>query len=88
MTQQERDAIADALRRRGVRLPCPRCGNNDFSVIDGYFSNPLQQNVGDLVLGGQTIPTAVVACSHCGFLSQHALGALGLLPAQNGGTQS
>jgi hypothetical protein len=30
--------------------------------------------------GGQTVPAAAIVCNRCGFLSQHALGALGLLP--------
>jgi hypothetical protein len=33
-----------------------------------------------LVLGGPSVPTAVLACNRCGWVAQHALGVLGLLP--------
>jgi ribosomal protein S27AE len=80
MKQEEKDKIIKALEERLAKLPCPRCGNQQFSLADGYFSQPLQENLGGIVLGGPAIPSVVVVCNKCGFISQHALGALGLLP--------
>jgi hypothetical protein len=34
-----------------------------------------------LSLGGLGIPSIAIICNRCGFISQHALGTLGLLPA-------
>jgi len=81
MTQAEREDIAQRLTQRGAQLPCPRCARRNFAVLDGYFVNPLQQTPSDLVLGGATVPTVAIVCTNCGFLSLHALGTLGLLPA-------
>lgn len=83
MKPEEKEKIINALEDRFAKLPCPRCGNQQFSLADGYFSQPLQENLGGIVLGGPAIPSVVVVCNKCGFISQHALGALGLLPIQN-----
>lgn len=63
-------------------LVCPRCGNAGFTIIDGIFNQPLQSEMSGLVLGGPSIPSAVTACQRCGFIAQHALGALGFLPTE------
>lgn len=82
MKQEEKDKIISALEERFAKHPCPRCGNQQFSLAEGYFNQPLQEKLGGLVLGGPSIPSVVVICARCGFISQHALGALGLLPTQ------
>lgn len=78
----DKDRIVRALLSKGANLPCPRCGNLNFAVLDGYFNQPLQMKLDGLYLGGPSIPTVVTACVKCGFLSCHALGALGLLPPE------
>jgi hypothetical protein len=35
-------------------------------------------------MASPTVPAIAIACSNCGFISQHAAGALGLLPAPQG----
>ncbi len=83
LSKTQKEKIVKTLRERGVSLPCPRCGNNNFTLIDGYFNQPIQIELGGLVLGGPTIPSIVLACTKCGFLSQHALGVLNLLPKED-----
>ena len=93
MNQEERDRIIGALNERGVTLPCSRCGNNNFTLIDGYFNHTFQPQLnGNVILGGPSIPSVGVVCSRCGLINYHAVGALGLLPSQttplqNGETQ-
>ena len=77
--------IIKALEQRGAILPCPRCGSRQFSVAkEGYFNQTLQTELTGIVIGGPSIPTVVVICSKCGYVAQHALGALGLLPKEGG----
>jgi len=86
MTSEEKQKIIKILENIGVTLPCPRCGKNKFIILDGYFNQPLQEKIkGDIVFGGPAIPSVVTACSNCGFISLHALGALGLLPSSRKG---
>lgn len=84
---EEKEKIIKALEERSVNLPCPRCGNQQFSVAEGYFSQSLQKDLGGVILGGPTLPSVVIVCTRCGFLSQHALGALGLLDNRGNGEQ-
>lgn len=79
LTEEQKQQIANKLNSKGLKMVCPMCGNNHFSVVDGYLSNPLQSDLHNLNLGGQVLPTCAIVCDNCGFTSQHALGALGLL---------
>lgn len=81
-TQEQKDKIIKALMERRARAPCPRCGNQNFTLLDGFFNQSLQTELGNIVLGGPSIPSVVVVCTRCGFVSQHALGALGMLPKE------
>jgi ribosomal protein S27AE len=82
LSPEQKRKVVEALEKVGARLPCPRCGNNNFTLLDGYFNQPVQTELAGLVLGGPSVPSAVVVCTRCGYLSQHALGALGLLPKE------
>ena len=79
MKEEDKKNIIDILSRKKATLPCQRCGNTSFTVIDGYATLSLSEKAGDIVLGGKSIPTVIIACTNCGNLNQHALGALGLL---------
>jgi len=85
LSKEEMDKIIKELEKRGAVKPCPRCGNNDFMIIDGYFSQTLQTDLSKgLAIGGPSIPSAIIVCTKCGYMSQHALGILGLLPNEGG----
>ena len=86
ITEQQKHRIIQELEKRGANLPCPRCGNKSFTLLDGYVNQTLAGELSAaIIVGGPSIPSAVTACTRCGFLSHHALGALGLL--QGGGPQ-
>lgn len=80
LNKKQKEQIIEALRNKGVKGICPMCGNKHFVLADGYFNNTLQADIVKLSLGGSGIPTAPIICSNCGFVSEHALGVLGLLP--------
>ena len=82
MKKVEKEEIIEQLLKKGVDRPCPRCGNDAITLVDGFFNQTVQDDASDFVIGGASIPTIVTACTNCGFLSQHALGVLGLLPHQ------
>ena len=84
MKEDEKQRIIQALEERGAKLPCPRCGNQQFTLVNGYFNQTIQTELKGIVIGGPSVPSIVVACTRCGYLSQHALGALGLLPKEGG----
>ena len=85
MSPEQAANIIRVLQQRNATRPCPRCGNQHFTLLEGFFNQPVS---GDYFSGGffaypqgPTVPSVVTACSNCGFLSQHALGVLGLLPS-------
>lgn len=83
MTTDEKNKIIEVLKQRGLTSQCPRCNHPNWSLIDGYFNQTIQPNVeGSIVIGGPSVPSIALACNNCGFISQHALGALGLLAKQ------
>ena len=79
ITPEKKEKIIETLIERGATLPCPRCGNKSFTILDGYFNQSIQTGVKGIVLGERSVPSIALACSRCGFMSQHALGVLGLL---------
>jgi hypothetical protein len=80
LSEDAKKRIVEALTAKGVNKPCPRCGRNEFTLLNGYFVHPLQPELGNYVLGGDSVPTVITACTNCGYIAQHALGALGIKP--------
>lgn len=78
--QEAKQKIAKQIEAKSALQPCARCGNKNFSLLDGFASLPLTQEVSNnVILGGPSVPCAVIACDNCGHIAFHALGALGLL---------
>lgn len=81
MTSEEKQKIVDALHKKRANRPCPRCDEKNFTLLDGYFNQSIQQSLtAGVILGGPSIPSIVILCNNCGYMSQHALGVLGLIP--------
>jgi len=66
------------FRARVTDFKCPACGLKSFSV-EGPFSKTIQNTPGAFVVGGPAIPTMGLVCKNCGYISEFALGLLGLL---------
>lgn len=82
MNEDQKKKVIKALQDKGAVLPCPRCGNQNFTLIDGYFNQPLQKQLSNsLIIGGPSIPSVGVVCNKCGFIAHHAVGVLGLMPS-------
>jgi hypothetical protein len=79
-TNDEKERIKAEVLKKIPNLTCPMCQNKNFTMAEGYFSNTMQTDFSSFSIGGQAIPTIGIICNNCGFVSQHALGILGLLP--------
>ncbi len=73
------DAIKATLENKEVSNPCPRCNSTSFSIA-GESEISVKKKGGGLLSIETTmsIPTIVVVCDNCGFISHHAKVALGL----------
>jgi len=83
MNVAHKEKIIEALQSKGVNKPCPRCSSYNFEVV-GQTILPLNDNPRELILGGDVIPFAIVACSNCGYTTLHALSSLNLLSEDTG----
>lgn len=72
--------IKEEIDKRISNIKCPMCKSENFGIADGYFINSMQDDFNNFFLGGPSIPTIAIICGNCGFVSQHALGVLGLIP--------
>ena len=79
LTEKEKLEIKEAFDKKVHNLTCPMCKHKNFTMADGYFLNTMQADINSVNLGGQAIPSVGIICSSCGFISQHALGVLGIL---------
>ncbi len=77
--RETRQKIVDEILKRAPDLSCPMCRSKDFIIVDGFFGTSLQKNTSSIAFGGNIVPSACLVCKNCGFMSQHALGALGML---------
>lgn len=83
MTKFDKKKAISILTEKKALLPCHRCGNSKFIILDGISSLPLMENmemIGSIVVGGMNAPVLHVACESCGAVTSHLLGALGLMP--------
>ena len=87
MDKNRLDEIIYALTEKGVNQPCPRCTSRNFSVVGeteitvensplpgkGLIGRSLRSFTSNV-----SLPTIVIACDNCGYITQHAQASLGL----------
>ncbi len=78
MTSNKEDFLAQQeLIKKIPHWKCPICGCIHFRMLDGFSQNKFINFTSKDKM--YTIPVISIGCENCGFISQHALGALGLL---------
>lgn len=79
MTDAQKQELIDALNKKVSHIKCPICNHDQFIMAEGYTISLLQQDLKNMKLGGQNIPSGTIVCAQCGFMMSFALGVLGLL---------
>ena len=77
LTDRQKQKIQDSLTEKGVRGQCPMCGRSNWNIMESLVAGTPITLGGDLELGSGSVPMAQLACGNCGFVSHHAIGALG-----------
>jgi predicted nucleic-acid-binding Zn-ribbon protein len=77
------DELIAALKVKGANKACARCGNTRFEIVGQTELSVQGQGEGIGSLYMQPVPVVIIACSHCGNLSQHSTGILTKKTARN-----
>ena len=76
----KKEDLSKLVNKLNLSMPagveCPMCHGRDFEVVDGVFTNSIQQSLNNFQIGGPSVPCVAFVCTQCGFLSQHAIGVL------------
>jgi len=85
LSQEKKNNIVSVLNSKIKILECPMCHSRRFTLVDGYFTERIQDDYRSIIIGnGEQIPSVAIVCNNCGFISQHALGVLDLLVHESG----
>lgn len=76
MNKEVEAQILEALNQKLKIFKCPICQKSEAFVADGFILNNLQQSFSGISFEGNSVPTVMVICRHCGFVSQFALGVI------------
>ncbi|MGH3888196.1 MAG: hypothetical protein ACRDSZ_16800 [Pseudonocardiaceae bacterium] len=79
LTTAQQEQIVRRLRELGATLPCPRCAAASFSLVKELSVVPVDPEASAVRVDRLTLPAVLLMCNQCGFLSSHALAALGLV---------
>ena len=79
MVASRSERIIELLGERGASKPCPRCGTERFEVV-AETSVLMPGGVPHSPPEDRFVPVVMIACKNCGWLSQHALVAIGMMP--------
>jgi hypothetical protein len=79
LTKDERIEIHDRIIEKCQEYKCPICQMNKMTLFDHLEE---ANNLGfweSLASSFSRVPYTMLVCNNCGFMSKHAIGALGLM---------
>lgn len=76
--ENDKQIILKKLIERIGSYKCPICHGSSFTIVDGYLTNTLQDNLDSIQLGGTFLPSVALVCTNCGFTSLHNAKILGI----------
>jgi ribosomal protein L37E len=77
LTDRQKSTIQSALQKKGFGA-CPLCRQTNWQLGDDFVHAPVTALGGSVAFGGSHIPMIQIVCTHCGFVSHHAAGVLGI----------
>lgn len=83
MNELEKQKIIDTIKQKGATNNCPRCNQKDFTLLEGYFIPEIIPTIPVFFPTSASVRSIVIVCNNCGYMSQHAMGILELLPIIN-----
>lgn len=82
ISDEKKQEIINKLNQHLGNFQCPMCKHTEFTIVDGYMLPQIQENIKSFNITAPYVPSIAIICLHCGFISIHSLGVLGMLPQQ------
>lgn len=61
-------------------IKCSICNKSNFTILDKFINQPVMDEIsGNFIIGGPSLPMAVLVCNHCGNTYFVNLSVLGLI---------
>ena len=80
MDKEQKELIIKKLAEVLPELTCPMCHHSQFIIADGFIMDSMYSDYDKQSMADRkSIPSVAIICKNCGFVSQHAIGVLGLL---------
>ena len=73
-------ALSEKIKNRDIPN-CPYCGGNKFTTTQNFATILIGDDAKNISLG-PNIPAGMLICENCGHMEFFAMGALGLLNAE------
>jgi len=82
MAPMNSEEIIKILESKKAILPCPSCGNDAFTLLDGFFTQEFMGwgSIFTTAGGPRSITYIALVCDNCGFVRHHAIKPLGITP--------
>jgi hypothetical protein len=77
LTDRQKETIQSSLQSK-IRGNCPMCNSSNWSLENQVVATTATSLGGGMAMGGPYIPMVQLVCTNCGFVSHHAVGALGI----------
>lgn len=74
------ESLNKKLKEKGKEhLKCPVCSHETFAIVDGYTRRIINDEVNNVSINPNSVPSISLVCGNCGYILDFALGGLGLL---------
>ena len=77
LTERQKKELTSTLQTK-IHGECPMCRQRQWTLADEVVGAVSAALSGGLGLGGPYVPMIQLVCANCGFVSHHAVGALGV----------
>jgi hypothetical protein len=77
LNEKKKALILSSLKSR-IKGTCPMCNASNWAIDSDVVAAQSSHDEAGAPIGGRYIPLVQMICLNCGFVSLHAIGALGV----------
>lgn len=81
MSAEQKQKIIKHITEKAPGMRCAACGSQDFFVGDDLVTPVPLTSTGNMVLGGSSVPVALLVCRNCAHVMHFAAVPMGVVSA-------